>query len=204
MFFLNQKVLTPKLADLVAKLELDQPADVQLLTRIFWQAVTEGQFTKAGKVIQEPLPPMVVHNPVVEARLNILTRTYKQVKVIPEVFTEQSMKEELDGFVYFQDPKVLEATKRTNAQIAIEWLRKMAVGELEGYPFIDAEAALRKSAALEGSGPASDRSGCPAREQGGQQDLASVVLLVGEDNPPANRLAAADALIKHIQLRGTG
>ncbi len=202
LFFINQKELTGKLANLAAKIENDMAPDIQQLARIYWKVITEGQFTKQGRVIQEPLPAIVLHNPEVEARLKYLTRTYKHVKVIPEVFTEQTLKEELDGFVHFQDPKSLEMAKRTNAQIAIDWLRKMAVGEIEGYPYIDAEAALRKALRSKDLAPQAIEAVAKLSSKEAQQDLASVVLANSEDNPPANRIAAADALIKHIQLRG--
>jgi CheY-like chemotaxis protein len=199
--FSNMRELTPKLAEVAARYEGSLTQEVIDAGNIYWKIVQEGQIDPAsGRILQDPLPAVSIRYPVIEAKLNFLVKGYPKVRVIPEVFSTYAFKEEVRGFVFFDDPKMLEAEKRNNAKIAIEWLRKMAIGELPDFPVSIAETALRQALQSPDHAPlAIDAvARLPGREA--QQDLASTVL-GGLD--PAIRAHAADALIKHIQLRGS-
>ncbi len=197
--FVNNQELTPALAEVVARQELAAPADEMNLAQIIWRIMQEGQVDKDGKVLQPPLPGVSIRHLAVEARATRLTKGMKNVRVIPEVFTPDAVRDELQGLFVMQDPKQVEADRKSHAKAAMEWLHKMATGELAGYPFADAEASLRQ--ALQNPELAALAVDAVARLPGkdAQQDIANVVL--GQLDP-AIRLSATDALIKHIQGRG--
>ena len=197
--FADARELTGALSNVVSRLELGLPQEVLDIAQIYWNVMQAGQVDATGKFVQKPLPSASIHYPEIEARLNRLTKSYRRVRVIPEVFTDFAFKEELQDFVVLEDPKILEGEKKTNAKAALEWLRKMAVGELPGYPVADAELALRLSLQKpELAALAIDAVGRLASREA-QQDLANVVL---GGMAPEIRIKAIDALIHHIQLRG--
>ena len=197
--FANTREVTPRLAKAVARYELRVPEEILKVAEVYWKIMQYGVISKDGRVLQEPLATAVLQYPEIEARLARLTKGYKRVRVVPEMFSGEAFAEQAHQIVSFQDPKVLAADKKANAKAAIEWLRKMAMGELTGYPYADAEASLRQAMqnpelamfAIDAVGRLSSREA--------QQDLASYALSNAE---PPLRAQATDALIKHIQLRG--
>ena len=197
--FSNTKELTNPLANVVARYEIALTAEVAELAEIYWKIMQNGQNDPNGKVLQPPLPGVAIRHAEVEARARLLSRGFKRVKVIPEVFVEPAFKEELQGFFAVQDPKQVETDRKADARAAMEWLRKMAVGELTGYPVIDAEATLRQ--ALQNPAIASMAIEAVVRLPGkdAQQDIASMIL--GTLEAPV-RAQAVDALIRHVQQRG--
>jgi hypothetical protein len=197
--FSDTKRLTPILADAVARYEISLPREVLEIAKRYWDVMQNGQVEKDGKIVQAPIPAVTIRYPELEARLARLTRGYQRLRVIPEVFSDRGFKDEIQNFALMQDPKVLEAEKRNNAKIALEWLRKMAIGELPGYSVADATSALRQALQKpEFASLAIDAvSRLPGKEV--QQDIANVVLGPGT---PEVRVQAAEALIKHIQQRG--
>jgi CheY-like chemotaxis protein len=198
--FANTRDLTPALAVILARYELALPQDVLDLAKPYWQVLQYGyRDAKSNRVLQEPLPAVAIKNIEAETRAKRLTRGFQRLRVIPEVFTEEALKEELQGLVAQQDPKQMEADRKANGKAALEWLRKMAVGELKGYPVADAAATLRQ--ALRNPELTTLALDVVARLAGpeAQQDIANVVL--GMQGPEI-QVQAADALIRHIQERG--
>jgi len=197
--FSDTKRLTPILAEATARYENSLSREVLEIAKRYWDVMQSGQVEKDGRIVQPPLPAVSIRNPEVEARLARLTRGYQRLRVIPEVFSERGLKEEIQGFALAQDPKVMEAEKRNNAKASLEWLRKMAIGELPGYSVAESAAALRSALQKpEFASLAIDAvSRLPGKEV--QQDIASVVL---SPQTPEIRVQAAEALIKHIQQRG--
>jgi CheY-like chemotaxis protein len=197
--FSDSRDLTPKLAAFVARHEVGMPQDVLDVAKVYWNIMQSGQMESDGRYAQRPLPAVSIRHPEIEARIAHLIKNYRGVRVLPDVTSNVAFKEELQAVATFQDPKALEAEKKGNAKAALEWLRKMAVGELPGYPVADAEAGLRLAMQKpEFAALAIDAvSRFPSKEA--QQDIASVIL---GGLPPEIRAQAADALIKHIQLRG--
>ncbi len=190
---------TPALADVLARFEAGLKREALDLADIYWRIMQYGQRDKEGRLVQEPIPAVAIRHREIEGRLAHLTAGMKRVRVIPEVFTEYAFREELSGFATFQDPKVAAAEKATNARVALEWLRKMALGELKEYPWTEAEAALRH--ALQRPELASLAIDAVERlsSKEAQQDLASTLL---SNLEPPIRAKAGDALIRHIQQRG--
>jgi hypothetical protein len=197
--FANTRELTGPLADVVARYANSLPPDVTHLANTYWQIIMFGQQDKEGNYIQEPLPTATIRHPDVEARLNRLTKPFKLTRVIPEVFSPEMLKDEMKGFFAVQDAKQMEADRNNHAKTAVEWLRKMAIGELPGYPFAEAESSLRRSLQNpELAAPAIDAVARLASREA-QQDIANVIL---SDQSPVVRAQAASALVKHIQQRG--
>ena len=197
--FSNSRELTPRLGQVVSRYESNLPQEVLDVAKIYWKIMQNGQLDKDGKILQEPLPGVSIRYVDIETKLTRLTKQFKKTKVIPEVFTDEAVREELRGFVTIQDPKQLEADKKNNAKAAMEWLRKMAVGELTGYSVVEAEATLRQQLQKpEFAAMAIDAVSRLASKEA-QQDIASVVL---GNLDPVIRAQAADALIKGIQQRG--
>jgi hypothetical protein len=151
----------------------------------------------------QQLPPWPgVRDEVLENRLRYLTRSYKRVRVIPDIFTEGNLREEMVGLL--ADPKtapITDAEKRTYSLAAIEWLRKMAVGESIGYDVRPAGRALRLALGVdELASPAIDAVARLSTADS-QQALANVALAGNRALPL--RLKAADALVQHLQLYGS-
>jgi len=198
--FANTLGLTAALADVVARYEIGLTPEVVELAAVYWRIVQEGQKDKEGKYLQPPLPGVALRHPDIEARAKMLSRGFPRVRVIPEVFTEMAFRDEIKDFIAVQDPKQVEVDRKANAKAAMEWLRKMAVGEVTGYPVIDAETTLRE--ALRNPEIVSLAIDAVARLPGkeAQQDIANVIL--GSMEAPI-RDKAGEALIRHIQQRGS-
>lgn len=197
--FSFSKEKTPKLAEVTAYQEINRKKEFLDLADVYFHVLQNGQLDKDGRRVQEPIPAVAIRYPEIEGRLKHLAVGYNRLKIVPEVFSVYAFNEELFGVAVFQDPKVVAAEKTTNAKIALEWLRKMALGEMKEYPWREAEAALRH--ALQRPEHASLAIDAVEKldSKEAQQDLASVVLSNLEG--PV-RAKAGDALIRHIQKHG--
>lgn len=140
-------------------------------------------------------------DPALEAALNRQLRGFASVRVIPEPYSRAAF----DGDIrtaFADDPAAAPrdpAEKKAGARMAVEWLRKMATGELPGYDIRKAEPELRTAMFVEDlADPAIEAvARFPSAEA--QQDLIRVAL--ASKNLPT-RIAAADAVIRHIQSFG--
>src|SRR5207247_1383610 len=95
------------------------------------------------------------------------------------------------------------AAKKADQKHAVEWLRKMATGELKGYEVKSAEPELR--AALRVDALAADAIDAVAAFSSAEAQQALVSLAVSAapaDRPLPIRTKAADAAIQHIQAHG--
>ena len=100
------------------------------------------------------LPQMApIRDPEVEARVNRIVARYPGVQVIPAVFTDAGFKDALVQSTDPAAPLMTPAEKKENAKLAMAWLRKMAVGEIAGYKFADAEPAIRQALRLDELAP---------------------------------------------------
>lgn len=147
------------------------------------------------------LPPVeAVRNPEIENRLARIVAPFPNVRVIPAVFTDDGFRAAVAQAADAKAPLGTPAEKKETARTALVWLRKMAVGELPGYSFVEASAAIR------GALRSDDLAGLaidavvrlPSREA--QQDLAN--LAVDGSRPVPLRTQAADALVQHLQTFG--
>jgi hypothetical protein len=147
------------------------------------------------------LPPMApVRNPDVEIRLARVTAPYKNVRVIPAVFTETGFKDELTQATDPKAPLLSPEEKRENAKAALGWLRKMAVGEVPGYEVGPALASLRFALFFDELAPGAIDALARLPSKDAQLDLAN--LAVAPERAVPVRSQAAGALVEHIQKYG--
>src|SRR5207248_10692729 len=81
-----------------------------------------------------------------EARVARIVRDYRNVRVIPEPYSLVGFQEDVRSA--FPDPADAPrdpAEKRAAARVAIEWLRRLATGEVAGFDVRSAEPALREA-----------------------------------------------------------
>ena len=147
------------------------------------------------------LPQMApLRDPDVEARVARVVAPYRGVRVVPALFTEATIKEELAQATDPAAPLTTPEERKANAKTAMIWLRKMAVGEIPGYKVTDAEPAIRHALLSDDLAPMAIDAlvHIPSREA--QLDLAN--LAVAPDRPIPLRTQAAAALVEHIQAYG--
>ncbi len=147
------------------------------------------------------LPPDTWRDLHLEEQLSKQLRRFPGVGVIPEPLSPVGFVEELRSTT--GDPAQLPrdpAEKKRAAKVAVEWLKRLATGEVAGYDVRPAEAALRQ--ALRDDELASDAIDAVARINSGeaQQDLLFVAL--STNRPAPLRLKAADRTIQHVQTFG--
>jgi CheY-like chemotaxis protein len=140
-------------------------------------------------------------DPEIEARVARLVQGYPRVRVIPEPYSRVWFEEDVKAA--FADPADAPrdpAEKRAGARLAVEWLSRMATGEVTGFDVRSAEPELR--AALRVDDFAEPAIAALARfgTAEAQQDLLNLALTEGRPLPL--RLKAADATIRHIQTYG--
>ncbi len=147
------------------------------------------------------MSPDTSRDPDVERELAKLLRAYPRVKITPEPFGLAGLAEDIQAAS--ADPAQLPAdpaTRRRDAQLAVEFLRRIAVGEIPGYDVRPAELALRR--ALSDDELADDAIAAVAHipSAEAQQDL--LFLALSGNRPMPLRLKAANRTIQHIQSYG--
>jgi len=147
------------------------------------------------------LPPMEpVRNPEIESKLARMTAPYRNVRVVPAVFSDLAFRQGLAQGIDPKAPLVTPEEKKANAKIALIWLKKMAVGELAGYRVADAEVALRGALKSDEFAPLAVEAIVRLPSKDVQLDLAN--LTVAPERPVPIRTQAAKALIEHMQAFG--
>lgn len=136
-----------------------------------------------------------------ETRLANLARYTPNVKVIPEPYGLIGFSEEIMQVTADPDkqPRTAEQ-KRVAAAYAVEWLRKLAVGEIVGYDVRPAEAALIDALLDDEFAPFAIDALSRIPSATVQQSL--IRLAISADRPEPIRFQAADRAILHIQTFG--
>jgi CheY-like chemotaxis protein len=147
------------------------------------------------------LPQDVSRDTELEEYLSRQLRTFASVTVIPEPFSMVGFSEEVRQAA--SDPAQLPRDlneKKLSAKIAVQWLRKLALGEVDGYNITPAESALRgalrNDVLAEAAVDALTKIGSPVT----QQDLVSVSITA--TRPAPLRIRAAERAVQHIQNFG--
>jgi CheY-like chemotaxis protein len=139
----------------------------------------------------------------IEARLVKSFTGYPDVKVIAEPYSRLVLESEFSAT--FADPMMLPrspAVKQADARTALEWLRRMAIGEVPGYDLTSTEADLRAALRVPVLAPAAIDA--LERFKGGEAQIALLqYALGGEGNPLEQRARAADAVIWHVRAFGS-
>lgn len=136
-----------------------------------------------------------------EERVGRIVRDYRNVKVIPEPYSLVGFQDEVKAA--FADPADAPrdpAEKRAAARVAVEWLRRLATGEVAGFDIKSAEQTLRDALRFDDLAEPAIDAVAQFKSPGAQQDLLNLALTPGR--PPALRVKAADAVIRHIQANG--
>ena len=147
------------------------------------------------------LPPDTSRDVILEDRLRKQTDQFDGIVVIPEPYSVIGFREDLVSAI--ADPLLKPrdaASKRKAVVIAVNWLERIASGEVPGYDARPAEPALRNLLTDPELGPkAIDAiANFPSAEV--QQDLLGVA--TAGALPIELRLQAADRCIVHIQKNG--
>lgn len=142
-----------------------------------------------------------LRDPEAEYQSSRIARTYAGVTVIPEPFSPVGLAEEVRSAA--ADPAQLPrdpAETKQAAKVAVEWLRRLAVGEVSGYDIRPAGPALRQ--AMRDDELAENAIEAVARipTAEAQQDLLFVAL--SGMRPVPVRMRAADRVIQHVQQYG--
>jgi CheY-like chemotaxis protein len=136
-----------------------------------------------------------------EARTQRLVGQYPGVRVIPEPYSKTWF--EADVNAAFQDPADRPrdpAEKRATARQAVQWLARMATGEVPGYDARLASAELL--AALRTDELAEVAVDGVARLPSTEAQVGLVSLAVTPMRPLPLRVRAADAAVRHVQAYG--
>ena len=139
--------------------------------------------------------------PALSDRLERLAVSLGGITVVPEPNNALALREDIRQAV--ADPSQLPVpaeVKKANAKLAVEYLRRMAVGEITGFDVRPAgpalRAALRDDDLADMAIDAVARFGTPEA----QQDLIAVALGIGRPMPI--RLHAADRAIQNVETFG--
>jgi CheY-like chemotaxis protein len=184
---------TSGLRALTAKEEAKIPIERSNFMKKIWDSYWNPAAPKLPVI--EP-----IRNPEIEAATERIARPYRDVKVIPAVFTESDFKEKLTQIADIRAPMLSAEERRDHARRAIIWLRRIAAGELPGYNIKGAEGPILQAIrsdelALLAIGTVAH---LPSREA--QQELSNVAS--SGTRPAPIRSAAADVLVSHIQTYG--
>lgn len=147
------------------------------------------------------LPADTSRDSAVEDQLGRLARAVGGGRVVGEAFSAAALAEEIRDAT--ADPARLPtnpAEKKRSARLAVEYLRRIAVGEIDGYDIRPAEASLRTALKDDDlADPAIDAvARIPSAEA--QQDLLALALT--GNRPLPIRAHAADQVVQHVQKNG--
>ncbi len=136
-----------------------------------------------------------------EIRLGRLARAVGGGRVVGEAYSAAALAEEIREAT--ADPALLPtnpAEKKRSAKVAVEYLRRIALGEIDGYDIRPAEAGLR--AALKDDDLADPAIDAVARiaSAEAQQDLLALALSIAR--PVPIRVHAAERVVQHVQRHG--
>lgn len=154
-----------------------------------------------------PKPPGI--DPLLDARLKVLAAPHRNVSVIAEPYAAGSTAGAIKyGLAYDIQATIADpaqrprdpAEKKASTKMAVDWLRRLAVGEHPGYDLTPAVPALRTALGSDdlAEGAIEALSRIPLAEP--QQDLLRFAATAAR--PVALRGKAADAAIRHIQANG--
>ena len=147
------------------------------------------------------LPSDTSRDLILEDRLRKQLPNQGGFTIIPEPYSLVGFREDLDTMIAdpAQAPRTPEE-KRLAARYALEWLHKIASGEISGYDARPAESAIRQALLDPELAPLAVDTLRYLPSAPVQQDLLNVAL--AQAQPELLRLKAADRTILHIQQFG--
>jgi CheY-like chemotaxis protein len=182
-------------------LRLIERFEIDLARRPAAQKRFEALYSKIDP-IELGLPVETFRDPVIEARLARTLRNYPAVRIIPEPFSRSELADYLKA-VYAADPGQATrdpAEKRATQRAAVEWLSRMATGEVPGFEVKSAEAELRAALRADDLADPAVSALTHFGSAEAQQDLLALALNTARPLPLRSK--AADATIRHVQVHG--
>src|SRR5262249_12701157 len=123
---------------------------------------------------------------------------YKNIQIIHRPVTPEAVKDEMQLFIADPSTRPLsDAERKDHQRRAVEALRKMAIGELQGYDVRPAVGALRAALRSDDLAPAAIDAMAALPGKNPQQDLADLTL--DPARPAPIRVKAANGLTRHVQ-----
>ncbi|MBA4187863.1 MAG: hypothetical protein C0467_07580 [Planctomycetaceae bacterium] len=147
------------------------------------------------------LPVETFRDPALEAKLVRSFKNYPAVRIVPEPFGRASLAADLLAAQGDAGQAPRESGDKKAAQkTAIDWLRRMAIGETPGYDLKTVEPELREAVRVDELASEAIEALAKFGSADAQQSLLSLALNTGKPLPL--RTKAADAVIRHIQVNG--
>jgi DNA-binding response OmpR family regulator len=148
-----------------------------------------------------PLPIYLLTAPDRVGELEHVAERYRNVWVAPVTSVSGAIKSTVAFQVAQANDRPLSANeRRDNAARAMEWLGRLARGELPGYDVRPAEQDILRALQVRELAPLAIGAAGALPSRDAQRALASVVLDPGQ--PAALRSAAAVELTRHLQQHG--
>lgn len=188
----TERVPTESLARMIEQLNLALDADRLKKLDMIRSRISPKQLV---------LPDDSSRDVALEDRLSRLFAVQQNVSVVPESFTAEGFQEDLAAAI--QDPALAPrdpAEKRAATAIALDWLARIALGQIPGYDARPAEASLRQLITDPELGPTAVDAVATFPTATVQQDLVSAA--IAGMLPISLRIRAADRAILHIQRNG--
>jgi hypothetical protein len=205
---LDAELPYPPLEDTIASLRYDVHVGLLPVRIVFDPAVCTTSYTRINDRVVPINLPVSINEPCnlrVEARLNQLIQSYRQIAVVRGPITPDLVKTNFAAQENVPPSTSLSAPlspteRKAQSLLAMEWLARLAACPHLGYDVRPAERAIRQAIAVpELAKLAIDAaSWLPGREP--QLDLANAVM--NSQLSPELRTLAAEALIRHAQRHG--
>lgn len=150
-------------------------------------------------------PPPAVANTLTERRLNRLIEGYREIAVAPGPVTPLWVRNEFGEEAHVvQDkpanPDLSADERKAQSLLAMEWLKRMATGEVPGYDVRPAERTIRQAIKVDDLAKLAIEATGRLTTRDAQSDLAGVVL-DGQKSAEL-RLLAADMLVQNVRRIG--
>jgi CheY-like chemotaxis protein len=198
----------PPLPDTIASLRYDVHVGL-LPVRIVYTPEIAPTTVIVNRAPLPPLtataPPPAIQNELTARRLNRLIESYRQISVVPGPVTPLWVKREF-GEETLAQPEPSASTPLTPEErkgysiLAIEWLKRLATGEVPGYDVRPAERAIRSALKVEELTKPAIEATARLTTRDAQSDLASIVL--DAQRSPEVRVLAAEALVQNVRRIG--
>src|SRR5262249_103351 len=118
-------------------------------------ASTTYYINESNRRVEVGVPAGAIETPNyrAEARLNVLIEGYKQIGIVRGPLSTALVRAEFDPKLTAEQvgasPALTPAEKKSQSVRAIEWLKRMATGEVQGYDVRPAERTIRQALRLD-------------------------------------------------------
>jgi hypothetical protein len=206
---LDSELPYPPLPDTIASLRYDVHLGLLPVRIVYTPNIapsTTYYITENNRRVEVGVPAGAIEsvNFRAETRLRVLIEGYRQIGIVRGPLTTAHVQAEFAPDMTAEQvggsPALTAAEKKSQSVRAIEWFCLMATGQVAGYDVRPAERTIRQALRFDDlARPAIEAtSRLPGADP--QIDLAAVV--ADAARPADLRLAAADALIRHIASHG--